>query len=436
MRQRTLENAQLYHLSTRYDLSRDSRLALAIVRTVDRALDLEEQRRGVRRVRTGELLLCTRRGPLVLPLRTPEALDRVLAGERWAAVRRDILAESETLYRGLFPEAKPRDIEAFLRCVFQGKIPSHHRGPSPLLRPSRQRPWTSAAPDAEPLWELDAERGRKRLDRDPPRPAHRPETVQRLLGYLANEAGIPPAVREPLLLELVALRARFYPRIATLGSGQMPLAGMHVDAGRTLWESTRYQPLAPLVVSVLAGDEAHALRRRPPTSYEDFLAFHGRRMARVLTEAYTQDGLLAFTELRWIFLTSMATVSRAVDYHQRRHRVILPCPGTVLDMGRMLTHKNLIVRRHLQGRTVLEIARQTYHSPHSVDAYLKAFDAVLILHLYGLPPALMAAVLGRGQTLVQEYLELIQTYLKDSETMRGYLRQKGVQLPAQISYGG
>jgi len=44
--------------------------------------------------------------------------------------------------------------------------------------------------------------------------------------------------------------------------------------------------------------------------------------------------------------------------------------------------------------------------------------------------------LGRGQTLVQEYLELIQTYLKDSETMRGYLRQKGVQLPAQISYGG
>jgi len=48
----------------------------------------------------------------------------------------------------------------------------------------------------------------------------------------------------------------------------------------------------------------------------------------------------------------------------------------------------------------------------------------------------ITAVLGRGQTLVEEYLELIRTYLKDSETMRGYLRQKGVQLPAQISYGG
>lgn len=40
-------------------------------------------------------------------------------------------------------------------------------------------------------------------------------------------------------------------------------------------------------------------------------------------------------------------------------------------MGRMLTHKNLIVRLHLQGRTVLEIARQTYHNPRSVAAYLR-----------------------------------------------------------------
>jgi hypothetical protein len=47
----------------------------------------------------------------------------------------------------------------------------------------------------------------------------------------------------------------------------------------------------------------------------------------------------------------------------------------------------------------------------------------------------MTAVLGRGQTLVEEYLELIRTYLKDSETMRGYPAE-GMQLPDQISYGG
>ncbi|MFO8059219.1 MAG: DUF1670 domain-containing protein, partial [Bacillota bacterium] len=129
-----------------------------------------------------------------------------------------------------------------------------------------------------------------------------------------------------------------------------------------------------------------------------------------------------------------ATVSRAVDFYQRNHQVILPCPGTVLVMGRMLTHKVLIVRLHLQGYSVTGISRKTYHSPRSVDAYLKAFDSVLILHLYGLPPHLMSRALGRGQYLIDEYLELIQKYLKDAEHMRRYLRQRGVTI--NISYNG
>jgi len=98
-------------------------------------------------------------------------------------------------------------------------------------------------------------------------------------------------------------------------------------------------------------------------------------------------------------------------------------------MGRMLTHKRLIVRLHLQGHTVLEIARATWHHPRSVDAYLKAFDAVLILHLYGLPQRLIASVLGRGESLIGEYLELIAAFLKDPDTMRAHLRQRGVNIP-------
>ncbi|WP_407937691.1 DUF1670 domain-containing protein [Neomoorella mulderi] len=82
-------------------------------------------------------------------------------------------------------------------------------------------------------------------------------------------------------------------------------------------------------------------------------------------------------------------------YHER-FSVLLPTAGTVLDMGRMLTHKDLVIRLHMQGLSVLEIARQTYHSPRSADVYIKAFDSVLILHLYGLNPKLMATVLSRG----------------------------------------
>ncbi len=88
----------------------------------------------------------------------------------------------------------------------------------------------------------------------------------------------------------------------------------------------------------MTGEESQRLRHDPPRTYEDLMERYGRRMGRAMVEAYTQDGLLSHMELQWISLTSIATVSRALDWYQRQHQVILPCPGTVLDMGRTLTH--------------------------------------------------------------------------------------------------
>lgn len=270
----------------------------------------------------------------------------------------------------------------------------------------------------------------------PPRPAHDPDTIARLTHFLDTQAGIPPAIQEALLHELISLRARYHPYASTLATGQMPLAAMSADAGRNLWKSTRDQPLAPILITLLHDVEARTLRSNPPTTGDAFIDFHARRMARVLSEAYLQDGLLSYAELQWIFLTSHATVGRALDAYQRQHHVILPCPGTVLDMGRMLTHKDLIIRLHLQGHTTLEIARQTHHNPKSVDAYLKTFDAVLILHLYRIPPQLAATILGHGLGLIDEYHHIMRSYLKDPEAMREHLTARGVKIPAQALHTG
>jgi len=48
----------------------------------------------------------------------------------------------------------------------------------------------------------------------------------------------------------------------------------------------------------------------------------------------------------------------------------------------------------------------------------------------------MAAVLGHGPSLIEEYIELIAEYLKDSDTMRSYLRGRRLELPANLSYSG
>ena len=105
-------------------------------------------------------------------------------------------------------------------------------------------------------------------------------------------------------------------------------------------------------------------------------------------------------------------------------------------MGKTLTRKDLIVRLHLQGLTTLEIARKTHHHPQSVDAYLRAFDAVLILTLYGVPTTLAATIMRQGVSLIEEYNLIIRSYLKDPDVMREHLCKRGVEIQAEMLHTG
>ena len=60
---------------------------------------------------------------------------------------------------------------------------------------------------------------------------------------------------------------------------------------------------------------------------------------------------------------------------------------------------------------------------------------MLILHIYGLPPELMAGILGHGISLINEYLGLIAEDLKDVEQLRDYLRRRGVAIPLALTSG-
>jgi hypothetical protein len=60
------------------------------------------------------------------------------------------------------------------------------------------------------------------------------------------------------------------------------------------------------------------------------------------------------------------------------------------------------------------------------------FDAVLILHLYRIPPQLAATILGHGISLIHEYHHIMDSYLKDPDTMRDHPTSRGVKLPAQV----
>jgi hypothetical protein len=460
MSERTVENALIRLLSTRYDLSCDSVLAREIVQRINKTLEADEKKRGIKRVYPGELYLKTSHGDIILPIRTQEAINRVLSGEKLEDIRASILDNCFKRCSSLFPVpavgegesdesgesgVSVSELETIRRAlsISRGFYKIYKMGHGINTIPLRAKRYGPKNPiNATLMQELlsEAERGRESLSTLIGQCQeicngdlfYSGEAIEEIINFLGNEAGIPVVLREPMFWELAKLRARFCPLASTLVSGQMPLVSMHVKAGRRLDLPTRLQPFAPVIVTMITPGELEALGRKSRFEYSELMELHARRMARVLIEAYQQDGLISYSELQWCFLTSANHIGRILGWYEHKHNVMLPCPGSVLDMGRMLTHKEIIVSLYLRGLTVLEISRQTYHAPRSVDAYLKVFDSVLILHLYGLPLKLMAQVLNRGESLIEEYLQLIKENLKEVGELRKYLRSRKVKLPEKL----
>ncbi|MEX0973951.1 MAG: DUF1670 domain-containing protein [Bacillota bacterium] len=257
-----------------------------------------------------------------------------------------------------------------------------------------------------------------------------PQTVvESLVEFAVTEAGLGPVVARQLVEELITLRNICCPLTKQLKHGEMPVLATHVHASLSEEMATRFRRQAPVILTVWTPEE---LRRRP-RSVPECLVQLKRRIVRVCFEAYRQNGLLNLMDLQWIFQISTSRISELIRSFQREHNIVVPTPGTVLDAGRSMTHKDIIVNLHLQGHAVKEIAKITYHSPRAVDNYIRTFQGVLILRLFGVPPQLMARLLQKSPNLVEEHLELVRQFYPNKDQLRQHLREQGVKIQTIIS---
>lgn len=213
-----------------------------------------------------------------------------------------------------------------------------------------------------------------------------------------------------LVEEIISIRVAVCPRTCQLKSGEMSMLVTHVSAKLTEDTGTRYRKLAPVIITVLSKEEASGFSN----SMDEYIEASSRRILRVCFEAYKQNGLITLQEMQWIFMTSATRISEIIRSAECKYNIIVPTPGTILDAGRSITHKDIIVKLHLEGHNIKDIAKITYHSPRSIDSYIGTFEAVLILYLYKMPIQLMSRILGRGITLIQEHLRLIEEVYEDA----------------------
>jgi hypothetical protein len=429
LQDRTIENVQVEHLARKFDMSKESRIAHLLVKHINQAIDELETNLGILRVRPFELYYKYKTKPLTLPLFKPEYVELLIQGQPFPIVRKEIERDCLARVKSIEPKATRRILYRLINpwALARRKGPSY----ASLLQTEVQ----SFNQDDSQEWIRRVKRIKPCLPSQRmsiyDTCMHEP-TLRQLVNYVQNEAGMGEAVSRALVEEVITLRNLFCPLASQLKSGEMPIIATHVRAHLSEEIATRFRRHAPVIITVTLPQEIRAVEEG---RYNTTVAIESlkERIVRVAFEAYHQNGLLSLMDMQWIFQLASTRIGELIRSFQREHNIIVPTPGTILDAGRSLTHKDIVINLHLQGHTVKEIAKITYHSPRAVDNYIGVFEAVLILYLYNIPIQLMARVLRKGVTLVEEHLRLIKIFMKSKEEILNHLDNKGIKICSIIS---
>lgn len=198
--------------------------------------------------------------------------------------------------------------------------------------------------------------------------------------------------------------------------------GWKLDAGQTVWwavhknekpsrsktiENTR---MVPVVISIASIEDLKL--RLEGYSVKEIRRF---KVARILREAYEQNGVLNQADVSQLIGVSAGTISKDIREYQLEHEEILPYRGTIHDMGPTLTHKKIIIKQFIRNIPTPEIARRTSHSEEACDRYIKAYKKVRKLYLDGFPVENIASELEMSKTLIREYVAIIEEDRQEKE---------------------
>lgn len=420
--ERNLQNYQMQHLARKYDFGKESMVSKLMVEHINKAMDKAEAALGISRVKPFCLYLRSRDSSAILPLFRPAYLKPLSEGKNLNTARLKAIEELSKIYAKSFPK---KDLNHFLsvinplpraarKSLHQFKKNLAEKIPGPNIEDNRRWAKLVEGTDvASPLKRLDI------MDSYAPQ-----KVIEKLARFVEKEVGFGSVLSRQLVEDIISIRSAVCPRTCKLKSGEMPMLTTHVSAKLSEDTDTRYRKLSPAVITVFTKQELE--QNRPQPSTDERLEAFSKRVLRVCFEAYKQNGLLTLAEMQWIFMADKTKISEIIRFAEYKHKIIIPTPGTILDAGKSITHKDIIVKLHLEGHNVKEISRITCHSPRSVDNYIATFEAVLILYLYNMPEPLMSRVLGKGLSLIQEHLRLIKEVYNDVNAIKKDLIGKGV----------
>jgi hypothetical protein len=225
--------------------------------------------------------------------------------------------------------------------------------------------------------------------------------------------------RRAVVQGIVEMVHRFFPATSNLRQGQTTWTSVAKNEVSSYGKSISETRLVPVVVTLMAEDEAK--QRRDGKRLRDIKR---EAVARVCQEIDAQGGCVTAVELALMFKTTPTTVGKYIGQWETEHGKLLPRRGTIHDMGPTLTHKKEICRLlFIDGKTVSQVVNLTKHSTSAIDRYITNFRQVFTCKTKGLTVLETAHATKLSRRLVEEYHRLFDEYAVTSAKFDALLKE-------------
>jgi hypothetical protein len=224
--------------------------------------------------------------------------------------------------------------------------------------------------------------------------------------------------RRSIVQGIVEMVHRFFPATSNLRQGQTTWISVAKNEVSSYGKSITETRMVPVIVSLLAEDEAQ--QRRDGKRLRDIKR---EAIARVCLEIDAQGGCVTAPELAIMFKMTPNTVGKYIAQWEAENGKLLPRRGTIHDMGPTLTHKKEICRLlFIEGKTVSQVVNLTKHSTRAIDRYITNFRQVFTCKTKGLTVQETAHATKLSKRLVEEYHRLFDEYAVTSAKFDALLK--------------
>ncbi|MDR0711239.1 MAG: DUF1670 domain-containing protein [Prevotellaceae bacterium] len=137
-------------------------------------------------------------------------------------------------------------------------------------------------------------------------------------------------------------------------------------------------------------------------------------IARIIREAYEQGGILSSRDISLILALNITSASQARIDYEKENQVVLPHTGVLHDMGSTITHKDIIVYKHVVEKKPTNIvALETNHSQRAVDHYIADYKRVESLIEDNKDTEFIHLVTKIAKPVINQYRTIYNQYVKD-----------------------